>query len=141
MARAVRRWQPDLQVAKMVNDRTQGMLRDLDGRQRYRQLEAPPFRAAGIQIKHPIDLTDLRNVRMAGYNCVHSGCGRIEVVGNVIAKQLRQIFAGAVPPDVKQRFAGLSLDELEAMSERVIGSDLIEDILTVPAPSTPPQKI
>jgi hypothetical protein len=66
---------------------------------------------------------------------------RAEVVGNVIAKQLRQKFAGAVPPDVKQRFAGLSLDELEAMSERVIGSDLIEDILTVPAPSTPPQKI
>jgi hypothetical protein len=65
---------------------------------------------------------------------------RAEVVGNVIAKQLRQKFAGAVPPDVK-RFAGLSLDELEAMSERVIGSDLIEDILTVPAPSTPPQKI
>jgi hypothetical protein len=61
---------------------------------------------------------------------------RAEVVGNVIAKQLRQKFAGAVP-----RFAGLSLDELEAMSERVIGSDLIEDILTVPAPSTPPQKI
>jgi hypothetical protein len=80
MARAVRRWQPDLQVAKIVNDRTQGMRRDLDGRQRYRQLEAPPFRAAGIQIKHPIDLTDLRNVRMAGYNCVHSGCGRIEAL-------------------------------------------------------------
>jgi hypothetical protein len=53
----------------------------------------------------------------------------------------RQKFADAVPPDIQQRLAGLSIDELEAMSERVIGADSIEDILTVPAPSTAPQKI
>jgi hypothetical protein len=66
---------------------------------------------------------------------------RAEAVGNVIAKQLRQKFADAVPPDIKQRLAGLSIDDLEAMSERVIEADSIEDILTVPATSTAPQKI
>jgi hypothetical protein len=66
---------------------------------------------------------------------------RAEAVGNVIAKQLRQKFADAVPPDIKQRLAGLSIDELEAMSERVIEADSIDQVLTVPAPSTTPQKI
>jgi hypothetical protein len=47
----------------------------------------------------------------------------------------------AVPPDIKQRLAGLGIDELEAMSERVIEAESMEDILTVPAPSTAPQKI
>jgi hypothetical protein len=46
-----------------------------------------------------------------------------------------------VPPDIKQRLAGLSIDELEAMSERVIEADSIDQVLTVPAPSTTPQKI
>jgi hypothetical protein len=64
-----------------------------------------------------------------------------EAVGNLIAKQLRQKFAGAVPPDVQQRLAGLSIDELEAMSERVIGADSIDQVLTVPKPSTAPQTI
>jgi hypothetical protein len=37
-----------------------------------------------------------------------------------------------VPPDIQQRLAGLSIDELEAMSERVIGADSIDQVLTVP---------
>jgi hypothetical protein len=60
---------------------------------------------------------------------------RAEAVGNLIAKQLRQKFADAVPPDVKQRLAGLSIDELEAMSLRVIEADSIDQVLTVPKPS------
>jgi hypothetical protein len=56
---------PVLPVNEIVNDRTQGMGRDLEGRQRYRQLEPPPARAAGIEVEHPIDHIDLRNVRMA----------------------------------------------------------------------------
>jgi hypothetical protein len=40
--------QSDLAVDEIVNDRAQGMRRDLEGRQRYRQLEPPPARAARV---------------------------------------------------------------------------------------------
>jgi hypothetical protein len=55
----------DLRVDQVVNDRTEGLRRDLDDRQGYRQLEAPASRASGIQIQHSIDLIDLRDMRMA----------------------------------------------------------------------------
>jgi hypothetical protein len=66
---------------------------------------------------------------------------RAESLGNLIAKQLQQKFADAVPSDIKQRLAGLNIEELDAIGGRIIQANSIEEALTVPSPSTAPRTI
>jgi hypothetical protein len=52
-------------ASKVVDFRSYARRRDFERRKRDRQLEAPPSRAAGIQVENAADRVDLRYVGMA----------------------------------------------------------------------------
>src|SRR3954454_23634419 len=72
---------------EVVNFRSYARRRDFERGNRDRQLEAPPSRAAGIQVENAADRVDLRYVGMSGNNHVDAGAGfdlqRLQVVQNV----------------------------------------------------------
>jgi bifunctional non-homologous end joining protein LigD len=91
-------------ASKVVDFRSYALRRDFERRKRDRQLEAPPSRAAGIQVENAADRVDLRYVGMPGDDHVDAGAGvdlqRLQVVQNVnrLSRQTHKfrvgVFAG-----------------------------------------------
>lgn len=67
--------------------RSHALGRDFKRRKRNRQVEAPPSRAAGIEVENAADRVDLRYVGVPGDDHVDAGAGiglqRLQVVQNV----------------------------------------------------------
>jgi hypothetical protein len=74
-------------ASKVADFRSHALRRDFERRKRDRQLEAPPSRAAGIDVENATDRMDLRHVGMPGDDDVDAGAGigrqRLQVVQNV----------------------------------------------------------
>jgi hypothetical protein len=54
----------------------------------------------------------------------------------VITETLQRKFPNDIPADLNSRLTALSVDELDAMFKRSIDAKSVDDILTVPSPST-----
>jgi hypothetical protein len=63
---------------KLVNDRPQTVRRDIEGRERDRQLEAPRTGASGIKAEHAVNGIDLRDVGVSRYDHINTDRYRID---------------------------------------------------------------
>jgi hypothetical protein len=93
-------------ASKVVDFRSHALRCNFERRKRDRQPEAPPSRAAGIQVENAADRVDLRYVGMPGNDHIDAGAGidlqRLQVVQNVdrLSRQAHEFGAGVFPGPV-----------------------------------------